>query len=393
MPILDGVRVLDFGRYIAGPYAACLLGDLGAEVIRIERVGGGEDRFVFPLAGGECGAQFIQLNRNKKSVTLNLGTPAAREVVRKLAATADVVMANLPADVMAQLELDYESLKTLNPGIIVTAISAFGPDGPLARRVGFDGIAQAMSGLVHMTGHPGDPMKAFGPWADFMAGTNAALATMAALMRKRQTGEGQRVDVSLLKSAMVPAMGLLVEEAVLRTGRGPTGNRSQTGAPADLFATSDGHVLVQVVGQAMFKRWCRMVGDEGLLDDPRFSSDPLRAENGAALSAIMAAWCAGRTTAEALALLERARVPGGAVLTPAETLDLPHNRETGVFHEVDYPGLPRPAPLLTAPFSLSGDPAEIRTGPPTIGADTDEILSAVGIDAAEIAALRRDGIV
>ncbi|MGR3425087.1 MAG: CaiB/BaiF CoA transferase family protein [Sagittula sp.] len=391
--VLDGVRVLDFGRYIAGPYAACVLGDLGAEVIRIERVGGGEDRFVLPLAGGECGAQFIQLNRNKRSLTLDPGSDAGREVVRRLVKTADVVVANLPARALTDLGLDYATLAGINPGIILTAVSAFGTTGPLAHRVGFDGVAQAMSGLVHMTGEPGAPTKAFGPWADFMAGANAAMATLAALMWKFRTGEGQEVEVSLLKSALVPAMGLLVEEAVLGVGRGPTGNRSQTGAPADLFATTDGHVIVQVVSASLFRRWCRMVGRKDLVDDPLFADDALRSKNGAALSEIMAAWCATRSTEEVLTALDAARLPGGPVLTPAEVLDLPHNRETDTFHEMTYAGLPRPAPLLTTAFGLSRTPPVIRSAPPGIGADSDAILAGIGMAAEEIAGLRREGVV
>ena len=188
MGIFHGIRVLDFGRYVAGPWCAALLGDLGAEVIRIEKRGGSEDRFVGPVADGGEGALFLQVNRNKKSMTLDPATPAGREIVRQLVATADVVVANLPPQRVRALGLDWETVSKLRPSLVLTTISAFGSGGPYEERLGFDGIGQAMSGAMYLSGHPGEPMRAYVPWVDFGTAGLAAFATVAALYERRTTG-------------------------------------------------------------------------------------------------------------------------------------------------------------------------------------------------------------
>ena len=391
--VLDGLRVLDFGRYIAGPYAAALLGDLGAEVIRIERTGGGDDRFVFPLAGDEGGSNYLQFNRNKKSLTLDIASDEGRAIVKQLLATADVVVVNMPPKALVSLGLDYDSLKAINPGIILTTPTAFGMTGPLADKVGFDGIAQVMSGLVHMTGEAGSPTKFYGPWVDCLTASFAFSATLAAILWKRATGEGQHVQADLLTSSLVPACALLSEEAVLHKGRGPTGNRSQTGGPADMVETRDGHVYIHVTGNPLFRRFCRMIGDESLLEDPRFATDDLRSENGPELSRLLRDWASGKATEEVLSACEGARLPAGKVLSPREVLDLDHLRETDAFVDLPYPGMPQSAPVLKTPFELTACPGTVRTAAPTIGADTDAILGQLGLRDADIQALRDKGIV
>ncbi|MET0337360.1 MAG: CoA transferase, partial [Caulobacter sp.] len=297
--VLEGVRVLDFGRYIAGPYCASLLADLGAEVIRVEQVGGGVDRDVVALAKGDGGATFLQTNRNKKSLTLDLGSAEGKAIMRRAIATADIVVANLPPQSLTSMGLDYESLKAIKPDIILTTINAFGSGGPWSHRVGFDGVAQAMSGLCHMTGHPGDPQKAYGPWVDFSAATFAAYGTLAALLWRRQTGEGQHVESAMLLAALAPATTLLIEQAVAKPNRGPAGNQSQTGAPADMFRTKDGRIIVQVVSQALFKRWARLMGEEIWLTDPRFKDDAARVIHNAQINDRMARGGAARPRAPA----------------------------------------------------------------------------------------------
>ena len=207
-PLLEGVRVLDFGRYIAGPYCAALLGDLGAEVIRVEKRDGSEDRFVQPVVpgaaagdGGE-GAMYLQMNRNKRGLTLDPMSEKGREVVKKLAATADVVVANLPPATLKAMGLDYESLKAVKPDIILTTVSAFGHGGPYSERTGFDGVTQSMVGASYLTGHPDEPMKSYAPWVDFGTASLSAFGTMAALMERARSGEGQMVEGSLLSTAL-----------------------------------------------------------------------------------------------------------------------------------------------------------------------------------------------
>lgn len=378
--VLEGIRVLDFGRYIAGPWCAALLGDFGAEVIRVERTGGGEDRFVLPLAGEEPGAMFLPLNRNKKSLALDPTTPEGREAVRRLVATADVVVANLPPQGLQALGLGYESLKAIKPDIILTAMNAFGSEGPWRERVGFDGVAQAMSGLCYMTGQPGQPTKFYGPWVDFSAGAFAALGTFAALAWRQRTGQGQQVESSLLMASLVPGAGLLTEQAALGIDRQPNGNRSQTGAPADMFRTKDGWIIVQVVSQPLFRRWARLMGENLWLTDPRFKDDAERVVNNAAINDRMAQWCAQRTNEQALDELEKASLPAGPVLTPREVLAHEQVAAIGAFTQVAYPVLEMAATIISTPVKLSASPGTVRTAPPTAGQHTAEILRELGYE-------------
>jgi crotonobetainyl-CoA:carnitine CoA-transferase CaiB-like acyl-CoA transferase len=391
--ILAGVRVLDFGRYHAGPYCASLLGDLGADVIRIERVGGGEDRFVVPLGPEEAGAGFLQSNRNKKSLTLNPAAPEGRRIIRSLVSTADIVVANLPAQALEAMGLDYEALQESKADIILTTINAFGSTGPWSHRIGFDGVAQAMSGQCYMTGNPGAPQKFYGPWVDFAAGTFAAFGALAALLYRRQTGQGQHVEASMLMAALVPGSPLLMEQAVTHINRQPSGNRSQVGAPADMYSTKDGWIIVQVASQALFKRWARMMGEEIWLTDERFKDDGARLQNRNMLNERMAKWCAERTSAEALVELDKAILPAGPVLSPQQVLEHEQVRAIGAFQEISYPGVPAPAPLLRTPVEFSRTPPAIRTPPPRIGEHTDSILSDLGYTASDIEALRRSGCI
>src|SRR3954467_7612770 len=306
--VLDGIRVLDFGRYIAGPFCAALLGDLGAEVIRIERIGGGEDRGLIPVGAGPPdgpmgggGAMFLAMNRNKLGMTLDPGSPKGREITKKLVASADVVVANLPPSVLRSLSLDLDSLRETKPDIILTTVTGFGAGGPLSHKHGFDGIGQAMSGAVYLSGSPEQPIALKVPWVDFGTACLSAFGTMAALYERGKTGSGQKVEGALLRTAVAFANSLLIEQALTQATRVATGNRGFNSAPADYFRTKDGWIVATVIGQPMFRRWCRMVGAEQFLDNPRFAGDQSRADHGDAISARMAEWCAQRSCAEALA--------------------------------------------------------------------------------------------
>ena len=296
MSVLNGIRVLDFGRFIAGPYCGALLGDLGAEVIRIEKVDGSEDRFTAPIAPNGPGSGFLQLNRNKLGFTLNPRKPKGQEVLKKLVATADVVIANLPPDTLKSMGLDYESLKQVRPNIILTTTTAFGSSGPYAERVGFDGVAQAMSGNMHLTGHSEEPMRNFVPYVDFTTACMNALSTLAAILYRNQTGKGQHVEGCLLASALTAMGGTLIEQAALNVNRIASGNRGQTAAPIDVFKTRDGWILVQVVGNPLYERWAKLMGEDKWLEDPRFEDDLSRGENAEQISERMSAWTMNFTT-------------------------------------------------------------------------------------------------
>jgi len=391
--VLDGIRVLDFGRYIAGPFCAALLGDLGADVIRVEKVRGSEDRFIVPLTEAGDGAMFMQVNRNKRGLTLNPMKPEGRAVVRRLAATADVVVANLPDSALIAMRLDYASLSAVTPDIILTSVSAFGAGGPYSEKVGFDGIGQAMSGAMYLTGRSSEPAKSYVPWVDFTTALSATIGTLAALMARQQTGRGQQVKGSLLASALTVANPMLIEQAVTAPDRVATENRSQVAAPSDAHRTSDGWILVQSLGQPMFERWTTLMGESHWLEDPRFRDDMSRGDHGEVISERMARWCAERTTEQALAALEEARLPAGPVYSPQQTLDDPHVQAVGFLKALGFPGSPASAPVADTPFSLSETDTGIRHRAPLFGEHTDQILAEIGYEPSEIAALRAARVV
>ena len=391
--VLQGIRVLDFGRYIAGPFCGTLLGDMGAEVIRIEKVDGSEDRFLSPISDSGDGATFMQLARNKLGMTLNPMKPEGQEIVKKLVATADVVIANLPPDTLQRMGLDYDSLVATKADIILTTVSAFGRGGPYANRVGFDGLGQAMSGAMYMSGTPEQPTKAYPPFVDFGTASLAAFGTMVALFERQQSGKGQMVEGSLFNTALTMMNATTIEQSAIQRNRVASLNRSQTSAPADTFKTRDGWVLVQSVGGPLFKRWADLMGEDHWLHDPRFKDDISRGDHGEIISERLAKWCAERTSKEALDAMEAVRLPAGPVLSPQEVLEDPHIVAKGLFQPVSYPGLDQPAPLMKTAVELSRTPGEIRTRAPTLGEHTDQIMGELGYSDAEIAQLREKRVV
>jgi len=393
--VLDGIRVLDFGRYIAGPFCAALLGDLGAEVIRIERLGGGEDRGLIPVGAGPQGggAMFLAMNRNKLGMTLDPAAPKGREITRKLVATADVVVANLPPAVLRSLALDLDSLREVKPDIILTTVTGFGAGGPLSNKHGFDGIGQAMSGAVYLSGTPELPTMTKVPWVDFGTAFLSAFGTLAALIERGKTGRGQKVEGALLRTAVAISNAMLIEQALTGVDRTAIGNRAFNAAPGDIYRTNDGWIVVTVIGQPMFRRWCRMIGDEHWLQDPRFGDDQSRADHGEGIAVRMIEWCAARSCAEALAELEKASIVAGEIYSPQQAIDDAHIRAAGLLAERSFPTLDATLPLAPTPIELSETPGTYRRPAPLIGEHTDEILKSLGYDAPEIAALHAEKVV
>jgi crotonobetainyl-CoA:carnitine CoA-transferase CaiB-like acyl-CoA transferase len=387
--VLGDIRVVDLGRYIAGPMCAAMLGDLGADVIRVERVEGGDDRFQY-LTGpnGDNGACFLQWNRNKRSLTLDPLSEQGKQILAKLVRTADVVIVNLPIETMRQMGVDYAALCALRPDIILVHVTAFGPRGPYAERVGFDGVGQAMSGMVYLSGTPEQPMKSYASWVDCSTAMMSAYGALAAILHRRATGQGQLVETNLLRSALNVSSFVLTEQALTGVNREASANRAQSSCPADLVRTRDGWIQVQTVGNPLFKRWARLMGEEHWLTDPRFKDDVSRAKHGKILSERTSQWAAERSTEQALADMAAAKIPAGPMLSPAQVLADPHVNAAGYLQYMDYPGVADPVPYITPGAELSATPATIRTRAPTIGEHTAPIMAELGYSPDEIAALR-----
>ena len=385
LKILKNIRVLDFGRYIAGPYCGALLGDLGAEVIRIERLDGSEDRFIHPLKdeGGE-GAMFMQMNRNKKGMTLNPTKEGSATIVEKLIKSADVVIANLPPQTLKRMGIDYETISKYNPGIILTTVSAFGAGGPYSERVGFDGVGQAMSGAAYLTGGESEPVKAYSPYIDYGTASLTAMGTLAAIIERNETGKGQIVEGALFATSLAFMNTHLIEQSITKKNRKAIGNRSPYAGPVDMVETKDGWIVVQVLGDALFKRWANLVGAEDLLDDDRFSTDINRGVNGEILSKKTSDWASQFTNEEALNLLANANVPAGPVNDLQNALDDPHVKAMNFFQDLEYPGIPGKSPVMGLPVKLSNSDNTIDRRPPILGEHTEEILIDLGFTNDEI---------
>ena len=304
-----------------------------------------------------------------------------------------MVVANLPMNVLKSMRLDYDSLRRLKPDIILARISTFGPDGPYANRVGFDTVAQAMSGAMALTGFPGAPVRDIAPFEDFGTALHTAFGVMVALYHRERTGQGQIVDGSLLATGITYVQGLLAERAVLGVERRRQGNTGFYTAPADCYRTKDGWIVVSAVGNEMFARWARMAGHEEFIKDPRFASDQLRADNREAITAAMNVWLATRTSEQAIAELEKARVPAGPVMDLDQVLDDPQVKARELLRYVDHPGAARPVPLADTAVRLSATPGGIRTRAAALGEHTDEVLLEIGYTDEEIRALRAAEVV
>ena len=393
MGLLTGYRVLDFGRFIAGPYCAALLGDHGADVIRIERVQGGEDRYIPHVADTGEGGLYLQVNRNKRCLTLDLACLAGREIVRQLVKTADVVVANLPPATLKQLGLDYDTVSQLNPRAVLVVVTAFGSGGPWSAYPGFDGVGQAMSGAMYMTGEPNAPRRAVTTYVDFSTAQACAMGALAALWSREKTGRGQLVEGSLLRSAVIQTNGLLIEQAVRKADRIPQANRGFATAPSDAFNTKTGWLLVQTIGQAMFERCCDVIGAPEMKSDPRFTNDELRGSNSLAISQAFERWCATKTRAEALAELSKAKIPCGPVYSPQEALDDAQIQATGLLAPRQFAGMRALYPVAPHPVDMSDLPVEYVRSAPTLGEHTHEILTELGYSDAAINALCAQAVV
>ena len=394
--VLEGIRVLDFSRYATGPYATMLLADMGAEVIRVEKPGGAEDRELGPFApGGENLPYGIIMARNKKGVTLDIKCAEGQELLEKLVQQSDVVVHNyVPGSAESSL-LEYERLKQINPSIIVTAVSGFGQSGPYARKVCFDSVAQAMSGAMSYTGFPGNPpTRAALLVVDMSTAVYAALGTLFALYHRQRTGEGQMVDVAMLDTVVsfMNASGITAEYKLLGYVRQQQGNQSFY-CFGDLFATTDGWVMLNVVGNSTWRRFCRMLGREEWVTDVRFKDNMARYDNRHLISPVVSAWMAERTTEQVMQILDRTRIPCGKVNSIPEMVADPQVQAREMSVNLDFPGVGQ-VPLPGVVTKLSATPGSIETRAPLVGEHNQQIYcELLGLSADELSVLCQKRVV
>ena len=391
-----GIRILDFTRYLAGPFGTYQLALLGAEVIKIEPKSGDEMRFTQlspEWTAKGLGPSFLGINANKRSLTLDLSKQKAVEIVKKLAGAADVVWENFRPGVMERFGLGYEALRGVNPRLIYCAISGFGQEGPERGTAAFDGKLQAMSGIMSITGHADKgPTRAGFALCDTIAGMTSAFAVASALFQRSHTGLGQFVDVAMLDAALSFLSPQVAEYTVTGHKHRQYGNLSTTGkVTGSRFKAGEGDLMLSVMTEKQFSNLMRALGCEGALDDPRFADWPSRTANEPALRAIIEEVLAGDSARNWETRLTAADVPCAAIWAISEIVHHPQLDHREVLQHVDSPN--GPLTLAGSGFRLEHDGGGIDRPPPTLGEHTDEVLAEAGYDAAEIKALREEGVV
>ena len=400
---LSGVRVLDMSRILAGPWATQLLGDLGADVLKIEKPGLGDDTRSWgpPFVGADAdsdAAYFTCANRNKTSVTVDFTKPEGSEILRRLIPQHHVFVENFKTGGLAKYGLDYASVAKINPAIVYCSITGFGQDGPYANRAGYDYLVQAAGGLMSVTGQadgtPGaEPLKVGVAVADLFTGMYATVAILAALRHAEATGQGQHLDLSLLdcQTAMLANQGANYLVSGVAPGR--LGNAHPNIAPYQVFGTNDGHVVLAIGNDGQFRTFCDVAGLEGVKADVRFTTNSLRVTNRNALIPLLIATLASRSTAAWIASLEAAGVPCGPINTIDKVFADPHVIARGMRHEMTRDD-GQVLPLVANPIKMSVTPPRPRYAPPALGADTQSRLRALlDIPESELATLRTLGVI
>ncbi|WCL53756.1 CaiB/BaiF CoA transferase family protein [Gimibacter soli] len=402
---LAGVKVLDLSRVLAGPWAGQLLADLGADVIKVERPGAGDDTrgwgppYLKDKDGNETGeaGYYLSANRGKRSIAIDISKPEGQAVIHKLARRADVLLENYKVGGLKKYGLDFESLKAECPGLVYCSVTGFGQTGPYADRAGYDFMIQAMGGLMSITGERDDkpgggPQKVGVAVSDLTTGLYGVIGILAALRHRDLTGEGQHIDMALLDVTL----GLLGNQNMnwFIGGNVPkrAGNAHANIVPYQDFATADGHIILAAGNDRQFKAFCEVAGDPALAENPRFATNRARVENREAVVPLVAALIAKKTTAEWIAILEDVAVPCGPINTIPQAFADPQVVSRGLAFELDHP-LSGKVPQVACPIKFSGTPIVYEKAPPMLGQHSDEILGELGFNAEEIGALKSGGAI
>lgn len=403
---LSGIRVLDLSRVLAAPWAGQNLADLGAEVIKVERPKVGDDSRAFGPpwvkdAKGENtrdSAYFTSANRGKKSVTVNISSPAGQDIIRALAAKSDVLLENYKFGDLERYGLGYQQLRPANPRLVYCSVTGFGHTGPYREHPGYDFMIQGMGGMMSVTGEPdgapgGGPQRAGVPIADIITGMYASIAICAALVHRAQSGKGQHLDLALLDSQI--ALLAYQNTNYFATGKPPKriGNLHPNIVPYQPFRAKDGEVILACGNDNLFRKFCEAAGEAKLTDDPRFATNGKRVENRAELTRLLQEIFAKRTKREWVERLEAAGVPNGPINDIAQVFDEPQVKARGVKIELEHPVAGK-LPMVASPMRFSATPLEYRHAPPLLGQHTDEVLrDLLGRSETEIARLRADGVI
>ncbi|RQO70918.1 CoA transferase [Aquitalea sp. FJL05] len=392
---LAGIKVLDLSRVLAGPWAGQLLADLGAEVLKVERPGAGDDtrQWAPPSLPDGTAAYFLCANRGKRSVTVDITKPEGQEIVRALARDADVVIENYKVGGLKKYGLDYASLSQLNPRLVYCSITGFGQDGPYAELPGYDYIVQGMSGLMSITGPAdGEPHKVGVAVTDLFTGIYASNAILAAIIARQSSGKGQYIDMALFDCALASLANINMNWLIGQQVPPRLGNAHANIVPYQVFACADGHFILACGNDKQFRAVCQVIGLSALADDERFTSNPQRVKHRDSVVPLLAEAFMAKGRDQWLKLLDEAGVPCGPINTVDEAFRDPQIQHRGMeIHLQDSVG--QNVPLVGCPIKLSGTPVEYNQAPPKLGEHTDDVLRALGYDAARIATLREQGTV
>ncbi|MGI9127477.1 MAG: CaiB/BaiF CoA transferase family protein [Roseomonas sp.] len=393
---LSGLRVLDLTRVLAGPTCTQMLGDLGAEVIKIERPEAGDDTRGFAppfVPNTKESAYFVGVNRNKKSVTLDIAKPEGQAIIHKLLEHCDILVENFKVGALAKYGLGYEQLAKTHPRLIYCSITGFGQTGPYAPRPGYDALIQAMGGVMSLTGDPnGSPQKVGVPVADLFAGLYGCIGILAAVNHRNSTGQGQQIDIGMLDThvAWLANQGM----NYLATGENPPrlGNQHPNIAPYQEFPTKDGYLILAVGNDPTFERFCKAFGQEALLADPRFATNPIRVQNRQLVTDTLTPVMKSKTTAEWIDALEALKIGCGPINTLEQVFADPHVQAREMVVEMSH-GSGETVKVIANPVKLSATPPSYRSAPPVLGEHTEDVLASVlKMSASDIAALREKGI-